>query len=97
MDKQRVKLSIAERSYQLEIEPEMEESIRAAVDSINARILEARNRYTNVDMRDILSIVLLEEESRLIGLERRNAGELGELEKEIGALDRQLGEYLYGR
>ncbi len=97
MDKQRVKLSIAERSYQLEIEPEMEESIRAAVDNINARILEARNRYTNVDMRDILSIVLLEEESRLIGLERRNTGELGELEKEIGALDRQLGEYLYGR
>lgn len=97
MDKQRIKVSIAERSYPLDIDPEQEESIRAAVDALNAQIEATRSRYTNVDMRDILSMVLLQEESRLIGLERRSAGELGELEKEIAALDRQLGEYLYGR
>ena len=97
MDKQRIKVSIAEHPYDLEIEPELEEAVRYSVDSVNERINNARGRYPNVDIRDILSIVLLEEEARLVRLEHRDAGELGELEKEIETLDRQLGEYLHGR
>ena len=48
-------------------------------------------------MRDILSMVLLEEEVRLIDAQRRNAGELKEVSDEIAALDRKLGAYLHSR
>ncbi len=75
----------------------MEESIRAAVDSLNARIEDAGTQFVNVEMRDILSIVLLEEEVRLIDAQRRNAGELKEVNDEIAALDRKLGTYLHSR
>ena len=97
MDRQRISFSIAEHPYQLEIEPELEEAIRRAVDSVNERINHARGRYPSVDIREILSMVLLEEEARLVRLEHRDAGTLSELGKEIETLDRQLGEYLYGR
>ncbi len=97
MDKQRINVTIARRNYQLDIAPEMEESIRAAVDSLNARIEDTTTRFVNVDIRDILSMVLLEEEVRLIDAQRRNAGELKEMSDEIAALDRKLGTYLLSR
>ena len=75
----------------------MEESIRAAVDTLNARIEDAGTQFVNVEMRDILSMVLLEEEVRLIDAQRRNAGELKEVSDEIAALDRKLGTYLHSR
>lgn len=97
MNKQRINVTIARRNYSLDIEPEMEESIRAAVDSLNARIEDAGTQFVNVEMRDILSMVLLEEEVRLIDAQRRNAGELKEVSEEIAALDRKLGTYLHSR
>ena len=97
MDKQRINVTIARRNYELDIAPESEESIRAAVDSLNARIEDAAAHFVNVDMRDILSIVLLEEEVRLIDALRRNDGELRDVNDEIAALDRKLGTYLHSR
>jgi cell division protein ZapA (FtsZ GTPase activity inhibitor) len=97
MDKQRINVTIARRNYQLDIAPELEESIRAAVDSLNARIEDASTHFVNVDVRDILSIVLLEEEVRLIDAQRRNSGELKEMNDEIAALEKQLGAYLHSR
>ena len=97
MDKQRINVTIARRNYSLDIAPEMEESVRAAVDSLNARIEDAGTHFVNVDIRDILSMVLLEEEVRLIDAQRRNAGELKEMSDEIAALDRKLGTYLLSR
>ena len=97
MEKQRILVSIAEEEYPLLIEPGLEETVRLAADKLNRRIKDAANEYSNASMRDILSMVLLEEETELVRLRRGDTGEVREINEEIEALNGKIETYLNGR
>ena len=95
--KQNIKIKIAGDEYQLAVDPDLEEGIRAAADRINENVNYLMDRYGNVSLKQVLGIVLLREEVKLIELQRRNAGEAGAMERELEALNAELDEYLLSR
>jgi Cell division protein ZapA. len=92
MEKQRIKIEIADRSYPLNIKPEDEEVIRLAAKKINERINYYKNKYPSQDYQDTLSMILLQFAISLIGLEQNN--ELNGLLNELKLLDKKLNEYI---
>ena len=95
--KQNIKIKIAGDEYQLTVEPDLEEGIRAAADRINENVDYLLDHYANVSPKQVLGIVLLREEVKLIELQRKNAGEAGEMDRELDALNAELDEYLLSR
>ena len=95
--KQNIKIKIAGDEYQLTVEPDLEEGIRAAADRINENVDCLLDHYGNVSPKQVLGIVLLREEVKLIELQRKNAGEAGEMDRELDALNAELDEYLLSR
>ena len=97
MDQQRISIRIAGFEYPLNVERDQEEVIRLAAARINEKVDEIRDRYQNVDIRDILSIVLLEEEKKLIELQRRYNAESEGIFRKLLSLDQDLDNYLLSR
>ncbi len=95
--KQNIKIKIAGDEYQLAVDPDLEEGIRAAADRINENVDYLLDHYGNVSPKQVLGIVLLREEVKLIELQRKNAGEAGEMDRELEALNAELDEYLLSR
>ncbi len=95
--KQRITVKIAGREFELNVESEQEEAIRSAVKKLNMEIDELQYNYHGKDMRDILSIVLLSEEKRLIEMESRDNFVINDDINKLEELDRSLGEYLLSR
>ena len=95
--KQNITLKIGGLEYALSINPELEEGMRAAAARINEEMDYLVDHYGNVSQSEVLTIMLLRTEVRLLELKRRNAGEAGDLTREIEALNTQLEEYLLGR
>ncbi|MBQ0122489.1 MAG: cell division protein ZapA [Bacteroidales bacterium] len=94
---QNITVKIAERNFPLEIEAEKEEFIRAAVARINAEIEALQYDYREVELSEILRVVLLNEEKKLVDLEAAGAKEIDNIRKNIADLDAELGEYLSSR
>ena len=95
--KQKITVQIAGREYALNVDSQQEEAIRRAVKKLNLEIEELQYNYHGHDVRDILSIVLLSEEKRLVELESmkgdvRNA-DINKLEE----LEKSLDNYLLSR
>ena len=75
--KQNIKIKIAGDEYQLAVDPDLEEGIRAAADRINENVDYLLDHYGNVSPKQVLGIVLLREEVKLIELQKRNDSLMG--------------------
>ncbi len=95
--KQRITIRIAGKEFELDVEAASEEKIRAAVKRINQRIFEKSTSYPMVARDEILSMILLEEEVRLVEFETLRDKEKEKLLQQLHTLDERLGEYLIGR
>lgn len=96
MEKQQISIQIGERSYHLEIEPEMEETIRKAVKNLNGEMQELLRTY-DIRPEEALSMILLREEYNLIQARESNDGNYGRLISELNSIDSKLEEYLRSR
>lgn len=76
------------------VDPEREEIIRRAAKRINEEIDSLRFDFRDQDMSDVLSMILLSEETRLLELEARSLKETNSVLQRLGDLDAALGEYL---
>ena len=95
--KQRITIRIAGKEFELDVDAASEEKIRAAVKRINQRIFEKSSSYPMVPRDEILSMILLEEEVRLVEFETLRDKEKEKLLQQLHNLDERLGEYLIGR
>ena len=95
--KQNISIKIAGQEFHLSVDPEQEEVIRMAALRINEKVDELRDHYQTVELCDILSIVLLEEEKKLIELQRRYNAEADGIFSRLHSLDKDLNDYLHGR
>ena len=92
--KQRISLKIAGREREFMVDPAREEIIRRAAKRINDEIDSLRFDFRDQDLSDVLSMILLSEETRLLELEARSANETNSVLQRLGDLDAALGEYL---
>jgi len=92
--KQRIILKIAGKEMEFRVEPEREEMIRAAAARINQEIDSLRFDYRDQGLSEVLMMILLSEETRLLEFEARNTNETNSVLRRLGDLDAALGEYL---
>ena len=92
--KQRITLRIAGKETQHLVDAEREELIRAAADWINKEIDSLRFDFRDQNLSDVLSMILLSEETKLLEMESRTNKETDNLLRRLEELDASLGEYL---
>ena len=92
--KQRITLRIAGKESELMVDSSREELIRAAAARINKEFEALRYDYRNQDPADVLRLILLSEEMKLIESESRNKMENSSLIQRLEELDAGLEEYL---
>ena len=92
--KQRITLRIAGKETQHLVDAEREELIRAAADRINKEIDSLRFDFRDQNLSDVLSMILLSEETKLLEMESRTNKETDNLLRRLEELDASLGEYL---
>ena len=91
--KQRITLKIAGKKMELMVGQDREEVIRAAADRINKEIDALRFDFRDQDLSDVLSMILLSEETRLLELEARSMQENNSVLHRLEELDANLEEY----
>ena len=87
-------MKIAGKEMEFRVEPEREEIIRAAAARINQEIDSLRFDFRDQDLSDVLSMLLLSEETKLLELEARTNRETDNMLRRLEELDESLGEYL---
>lgn len=92
--KQRITLKIAGKETQHLVDAEREEVIRAAADRINREIDALRFDFRDQNLSEVLSMILLSEETKLLELEARSNQETDTMLRRLEELDESLGEYL---
>jgi len=95
--KQNITVKIADRNFSLNVESEMEEGIRKAAERLNLEIDSLQYDYQGQELRDILSIVLLSEELKLLKIETNKNIEENDIMRQLEELDATFGEYLLSR
>lgn len=91
-EKQRIRITIAERQYPLTIHPSEEESMRIAVGKIRELVEFYKSKFKDRDVQDALSMAVLQFAVKLVKLEQNK--ELDNLVEDLKVLDRQLTEYI---
>ena len=91
-EKQRIKVTIAERQYPLTIHPSEEENMRIAVGKIRALVDSYKTKFKDRDIQDALSMSLLQFAVKNVKLEQNK--EFDNLVEDLKALDRQLDDYI---
>ena len=92
--KQKITLKIAGKETQHLVDAEREELIRAAADRINKEIDALRFDFRDQNLSDVLSMLLLSEETKLLEMEARSSREAQTTLRRLEELDASLGEYL---
>ena len=92
--KQRITLKIAGTETEHVVDAAREEVIRADADRINKEIDSLRFDFRDQDLSDVLSMLLLSEETKLLELEARTNRETDNMLRRLEELDTSLGEYL---
>ena len=88
---QKISIKIAERMFNLTAkDPEQEEVIRLAAESINRHLETYSRSYPGKTMQELLSIVALNECASRISLQREKAAH----EAEAGQLVKDMANYL---
>ena len=93
-EKQRIKITIAERQYPLTIHPSEEESMRIAVGKIREMVEFYKSKFKDRDVQDALSMSVLHFAVKMVKLEQNR--EFEGLVDDLKVLDKQLDEYLAG-
>lgn len=94
MGKLKIKISVADRVYPLNIEPEQEEGLRKAAKTIDQLIKQFEQSYAVRDKQDVLAMCALQFAAQMEqkGIDSEKAQ--SELEARLRALDTLLGEQL---
>ncbi len=71
-DKLSIRVNVADRYYPLRIDRNDEERIRLAAKLINDKVLQYKQRYTDKDEQDFLSMAALQFVIRLLELETKH-------------------------
>lgn len=95
--KQNITIRIAGEVYPLTVESSLEEAIRTAAEQINEAYNYRMDHFGNVSDKEVLSMILLQEEAKLIELQQKDAGSARSIVSEIDALNAELDEYLLSR
>ena len=93
-EKQRIKITIAERQYPLTIHPSEEESMRIAVSKIREMVEFYKSKFKDRDLQDALSMSVLQFAVKVVRLEQNR--EFEGLLDDLKVLDKQLEEYIAG-
>ena len=87
-----IKVQIAERFYPLKIKRQDEEKIRKAAKLINDKVLQYKQRYTDKDTQDFVTMAALQFVINFLDCEQQQ--NVVSLEKELGVLSSELDELL---
>ncbi len=87
-----IKVQIAERFYPLKIKRQDEEKIRKAARSINDKVLQYKQRYTDKDTQDFMAMAALQFVINLIDCEQQQ--NVVSLEEELNNLSSELDDLL---
>ncbi len=87
-----IKVQIAERFYPLKIKRQDEEKIRKAAKLINDKILQYKQRYTDKDTQDFITMAALQFVINFLDCEQQQ--NVVSLEKELGVLSSELDDLL---
>ena len=93
-EKQRIKITIAERQYPLTIHPSEGENMRIAVSKIREMVEFYKSKFKDRDVQDALSMSVLHFAVKMVKLEQNR--EFEGLLEDLVALDRQLDDYISG-
>ena len=91
-EKQRIKITIAERQYPLTSHPSEEESMRIAVSKIREMVEFYKSKFKDRDVQDALSMSVLHFAVKMVKLEQNK--EFESLLEDLTVLDKQLDEYI---
>ena len=91
-DQLSIKVQIAERFYPLKIKRNDEEKIRKAARLINDKVLQYKQRYTDKDAQDFITMAALQFVINLLDCEQQQ--NVVSLEKELVDLSGELDELL---
>lgn len=92
--KQNITVKLAGKEYPLCIDSEREEIIRSAAAKLNLEIDALKFDYGDRSMAEILSVLLLSVQSRLMELEAEKAGKVRGTMSELEDLTTDLDKYL---
>lgn len=93
-EKLSIKVNVADRLYPLKIDSRDEEKIRKAAKTINDKVLQYKQKYTDKDVQDFLAMAALQFVTKV--LEYESEKDTSELEEGLKELDDELAEYLKG-
>jgi cell division protein ZapA len=93
-DKLKIKLSIADRVYPLNIRPEQEEGLRKAAKRINEVIKKFEQDYAVRDKQDVLAMSALQFAAEIEQNQLSSTSELQEAELKLVELNKMLKDQL---
>lgn len=91
-DKLSIRINIADRYYPLKIDRRDEEKIRKAARSINEKVLQYKQKYTDKDTQDFLAMAALQFVIKVLESEGDTADDA--MLDMISALNNELGSVL---
>ena len=91
-DKLTINVNIAGRNCSLTIHPTEEEKIRKAVQLINSKIAQYREKYANADLMDFLAVTALQFTIKMLEAEERN--DTGPVIEAIKKANKRLDEFV---
>jgi cell division protein ZapA len=92
-DKLSIRINIADRYYPLKIDRKDEEKIRQAARSINEKVLQYKQKYTDKDTQDFLAMAALQFVLKVLEKEEEEVD--SEMKEKIRELNDQLESVLY--
>ena len=92
-EKLSIRINIADRFYPLKIDRNDEEKIRKAARSINEKVLQYKQKYTEKDTQDYLAMAALQFVMKVIDGDDFNRD--SEIYEKIQELDNELESVLY--
>lgn len=90
----KIKLSIADRVYPLNIPPEQEEGLRKATKKIEAMIKQFENSYAVRDKQDVLAMCALQFATQVEQKQIDKQTDTQQVEEQLNALNQLLQEHL---
>ena len=90
----KIKLSIADRVYPLNIPPEQEEGLRKATKKIEAMIKQFENSYAVRDKQDVLAMCALQFAAQVEQKQLDKQTDTQQVEEQLTALNQLLQEHL---
>ena len=94
MDKLKIKVSIAGRTYPLSINRDEEENIRKAAKKIEVIIKQFESNYAVKDKQDLLAMCALQLSSKVENIEGKTVVDTTDLDRSIDAVEAKISAIL---